>query len=374
MLYSLKRLTASDLTFFEDKFRESNVGNQKAINLNRKVFIDLLYPSARAIAAGRALQFPCELRIFGPNAIDTANVVMRKIIAAGGSQKNWRLNGETVHAPSDLPDRDRYRALQVGDLVALGFGGGEVPTEAVLVLVSKTAPMDSTVFAALDRLIGSSRMIALEESELSTIVSSSAATHPIRELLDPEMDEALAEAALGSAIAVEKLRARGLRRTTHKALAEAKANAERIGRDGEALVNGHFKGLLQSGVLREFRWEAESNATHPFDFTIDRASSGLTAVEVKSTEGPHERTMMFSHAEIHFAANAPNLEVWRVSRMAEGQAEVRVSTNMRGLATKLLEASNLMPGATPTGWTITIDALAPWSEVFAINFEDDPDE
>ena len=42
---ALKRLTASDLTFFEWHFKNRNVGNQKAINLNADVFSDQLYPA-----------------------------------------------------------------------------------------------------------------------------------------------------------------------------------------------------------------------------------------------------------------------------------------------------------------------------------------
>ena len=40
---ALKRLTASDLTFFEWHFRNHNAGNQKAINLNADVFVEELF-------------------------------------------------------------------------------------------------------------------------------------------------------------------------------------------------------------------------------------------------------------------------------------------------------------------------------------------
>jgi hypothetical protein len=374
MLYSVKRLTPSDLTFFEDKFRQSNVGNQKAINLNRKVFIDLLYPNASALAAGLALQFPCELKIFGPNAINTPNSVMRKIIAAGGTQKNWRLNGETVHAPSDQPFPDRYQSLESGDLVVFGFTGSEVPKEAVMVLVSGTASLDRNVYSTLNTLLGASSMMALSETELMTVVDMSQADHPIRELLDPELDEALIDASLGTSSAAEKLRSRGIRRTTHKALAEARAKAERVGRDGEALVNGRLKGLLNSGEIAGFVWEAETNATHPFDFTIEWSAGNLSSVEVKSTEGNHERNLIFSQAEIEYAASTPTLEIWRLSNMRDGRAEARISTNLQQIAQRLTEAKNLIAGVVPTGWTLPVASLAPWGDPFIISSEDDPDE
>lgn len=42
---ALKRLTASDLTFFESLFRTLDVGNQKSINLNADVFVERFYPT-----------------------------------------------------------------------------------------------------------------------------------------------------------------------------------------------------------------------------------------------------------------------------------------------------------------------------------------
>ena len=44
---ALKRLTASDLTFFEWHYRSRNAGNQKAINLNTDVFISAAILAAR---------------------------------------------------------------------------------------------------------------------------------------------------------------------------------------------------------------------------------------------------------------------------------------------------------------------------------------
>jgi hypothetical protein len=371
--YSVKRLTPSDLTFFDVQFRRVNSGNQKAINLNRNVFVDVLYPTAAVLAGGQPLHFPCELRIFGPDAQQKPNVVMRKIIAAGGSQKNWRLNGETVHSPSDEA-ADRYANLQRDDLAVFGFNEGGVPSEAVIVLLSQGSVQDATIFRLLNGLVGPGNMAALSDRQLLAAVEASDAGHPIRELLDPELDEALTDAALGSSTAVETLRSRGIRRTSHKALADARATAERVGRDGEALVNAYLKGLLARGDLAAFTWEAEINATHPFDFTVDRNSGIPCSVEVKSTEGEHERNLIFSHAEIEHAATAANLEIWRISKMEGGKANVRISNSLSGVSKRLLGARSLIAGVVPTGWTIPTDTLAPWGDPFVIASEDDPDE
>ena len=44
--FAAKKLTRSDLTLFEEQFRKQNAGNQKSINLNRRVFVDLMLRTA----------------------------------------------------------------------------------------------------------------------------------------------------------------------------------------------------------------------------------------------------------------------------------------------------------------------------------------
>ena len=94
---ALKRLTASDLTFFEWHFRNHNAGNQKAINLNADVFIDQLYPALDAIVRDRHNKLGIDLWIAGPGAADPVNL-QRKIIK-GAAYKNWRLDGGVCLQP-----------------------------------------------------------------------------------------------------------------------------------------------------------------------------------------------------------------------------------------------------------------------------------
>jgi hypothetical protein len=60
MRFAVKKLTRSDLTFSEYQFRRQNAGNQKSINLNRNVFVDLIFPTAGPVAGVVARQFPGE--------------------------------------------------------------------------------------------------------------------------------------------------------------------------------------------------------------------------------------------------------------------------------------------------------------------------
>src|SRR5438874_2342968 len=93
---ALKRLTASDLTFFEWQFRHLGVGGQKSINLNADVFVDRLFPAVSE-ATRPTGRIPIDLWIFGPGARSSINL-QRKIIK-GGTYKNWRLDGEFVVNP-----------------------------------------------------------------------------------------------------------------------------------------------------------------------------------------------------------------------------------------------------------------------------------
>ena len=63
---AVKRLSASDLTFFEWHFRHGNAGNQKAINLNANVFKDDLYPVVDVVAQNSNDRLGVDLWIAGP--------------------------------------------------------------------------------------------------------------------------------------------------------------------------------------------------------------------------------------------------------------------------------------------------------------------
>jgi hypothetical protein len=117
--FALKRLTASDLTFFEWHFRNHNAGNQKAINLNADVFIDKLYPSLPTLVLAKSGRIAIDLYLYGPGLEQELNL-QRKIVKIG-SYKNWRLDGEFIYDPNSRPDR--FHSLQPNDLVLFEFIG-----------------------------------------------------------------------------------------------------------------------------------------------------------------------------------------------------------------------------------------------------------
>ena len=129
---AIKRLTASDLTFFEWHFRNHPAGHQKAINLNANVFVDQLYPALPEVAEERGGRISVDLFIYGPGLRELHNL-QRKIVKFG-TYKNWRLNGEFIVNPLDSPER--YNVLRPGDYALFEFSGSVVPDATKVVLLA----------------------------------------------------------------------------------------------------------------------------------------------------------------------------------------------------------------------------------------------
>lgn len=373
--FAVKRLTRSDLTFFEHQFRRQNAGNQKSINLNADVFIDDIFPYARTIAAGQPFQFPVRLQIFGPGLRRTSDNKTRKVIAAGGNQKNWRLNGEFVPDPDDDPMR--YHRLAAGDLAVFAFEESRVqpvPESIALVLVSQAEADDARVLANLQAVLGAGRMALLPPDVLGQVSAASPADHPIRELLDIEMDVALEEAALGSPEAIRKLRTQpSARRMSAAALAKARGSAEANGRDGEVLVNIYLQHAKAEARIRDFIWVSEENAISPWDFEVINLDGTAVRVEVKSTGGGFDRPIHISQNEVLAAAEAgaPRTDIYRVFAIGNDGGWLQVSKGIAPLCQTIVDAiAALSGGITPEGYSIDVTRLSTWSQSERLTFDD----
>lgn len=374
--FAVKKLTRSDLTFFEHQFRRQNAGNQKSINLNADVFIDNIFPYARTIAAGQPHQFPVRLQIFGPGLRRTPDNKTRKVIAAGGNQKNWRLNGEFVPDPDDDPTR--YHGLAAGDLAVFAFEEGRhqpVPESIALVLVSQAEQADAQVLADLQAFLGAGRMALVPADVLGRVSTASPTDHPIRELLDIEMDVALEEAALGSTDAIRKLRTRpSARRMSAAALAKARAGAEASGRDGEVLVNIHLQKAQAEGRIRSFTWVSEENAISPWDFEVVELDGTTVRVEVKSTSGGFDRPFHISQNEVLAAAEAgaPRTDIYRVFAIGNDGGWMRKSPEVAAICRAISSAvSSLRAGIEPDSYSVDASRISEWSDPERIGYEEE---
>ena len=349
---ALKRLTASDLTFFEWHFRNRNAGNQKAINLNADVFTKQLYPALDIIVKERQNKLGIDLWVAGPAAAEPVNL-QRKIIK-GTAYKNWRLDGEFVHNPEDTPER--FNVLRPDDIALLGFEGQLAPDTVTLLLVSNDAPQDQILFGGLDNILGGHRMMALESTTLGELCERLGVpqSHPVWLVIS---DEDLAEAAIGQAPAVDRLLKRP--RSASLSLDElrmARRVAEDIGRLGEELVDFHLSELVAEGQMTNYEWVSEVNAIAPYDFGVERTGS-WERLEIKTTTGDFSREFYLSLNELREMAHGVEAYyIGRVYQASQEGAKLRYSQPLRAYGQSILGAFSSLPqGVTPNGVTIRPD-------------------
>ena len=349
---ALKRLTASDLTFFQWHFKHRNAGNQKAINLNAEVFRDQLYPSVEIVARDRQNKLGIDLWVAGPGAAKLVNL-QRKIIK-GTTYKNWRLDGEFIYNPEDQPNR--FNVLVPGDIVLFGFEGELVPDTVTLVLVARTEEEDKSLFAKLDSLLDTRRMISLDADSLRELCERPpvSSRHPVWLLVT---DEDFVDAGAGLAPAVERLLRRPrLARMSLENLRKARKVAEEIGRFGEELVNFYLKNCLSEGKITSYEWVSDFNAIAPHDFRIRRDES-WEKLDVKATAGKFSREYHLSHSELKDMVYGGEIyHIGRVYKATSDGAKMRISNDLRGFGQTILEAFSSLPsGVTPDSVSVSPD-------------------
>lgn len=368
MRFAVKRLTPSDLGFFEAHFDKANVSGQKSLNLNRRVFIDELYPNLpdRLAALGGAIRL--SLQVNGPGTSFPALELSRKITKRGS--KNYRLNGEFLSNPKDAVDR--FAGLAPGDLALLAFEGSGEPTGVRFYAVSAANPDDAALYAALSPPDGPS-MVSLDAEDLAARIAVAPPNHPVHDLfLEADLAQDLEQAAQGDAQAARRLLARpGNRKVSAAQLAAARRRAEDIGSDGEQLIAGHFeRGTTE---LTAWVWRSAENAICPFDFEIE-TPAGSVRVEVKATSGAHGTAFHISMAEITAAAEAVRYDLYRLSGVGAEGGALRISENIGDFARQLLNTlANLPAGVRPDGFTIGPEIFK-WSLPVNLRWPDDEDE
>ena len=349
---ALKRLTNSDLTFFAWHHKNRSVGNQKAINLNRNVLIDKLYPVLETIASERQDKLTVDLWIAGPAAAEPFNL-QRKIVKGEG-YKNWRLDGEFVHNPEDSPER--FNILEEGDLALLGFGGELWPHSVTLLLVAKEAEEDRILFEGLDDIRGTSRMMVLEGDALGDMCKLRGVSpeHPVWLVVS---DEDILEAAVGQAPSVSRLRKRpGYAKLSAEDLQTARHEAEKIGRLGEALVDSHLRERAEAGKITAYEWTSNINAISPYDFRVEKAGA-WEKLEIKTTAKDFGREFYISINELRDMANgAEEYSIGRVYQASEDGAKLRYARQLRDFGKSILDAfSDLPEGVMANSVTIRPD-------------------
>lgn len=368
---ALKRLTASDLTFFEWHFKNENAGNQKAINLNRNVFVDLLYPALPDVAAEKEGRLPIDLTIFGPDGKVGLNL-QRKIVKLG-AYKNWRLNGEFVHNPETDPTR--FNELRPNDLALFEFAGVVVPMSARVILLSEGGPKDGGLHEALSEMLGAGTMGALTQRQLADVIDAvnPDLQHPVRLLV---VDAILEEAAQGGVDSLDKLWSGVARlKLTTEALQKARQNAEDIGKIGEEIVNACLEQSHKDGRVEQFEWVSADNAVAPFDFLV-RESGTNVLIDVKATSGEFSRRLHVSMNELRQIANGvERYDLWRVYEINGAEAKVRIAKDIRSFGRSILSSLQALPeGITPDGFSVDPEKLPFEAELTILGQNEEPIE
>lgn len=359
---SLKRLSASDLTFFDSHYRKSPGAKQKAINLDADVFVNVMFPGLPRRLSMVKDRVVVSMSIYGP-AGAAGHHITRKILK---QQKNWRLNGELVVDPPEEPGR--YEILEKGDYAVMSFSPEPAPDTVKMYLVSRTS--DSELFNAIESKFGSKfnarrGMHALSKDMFGSLLQkiSLYEGHPIFDLID---DDLLEDAAQGGFDGIEKLnRHRRTRGVTREELLLAQQNAGEVGRLGEEIVRMAFdSGQLPVDVVLGSKnsnyvdeaymvWEADLNAIAPFDFRVMASEVTISVFDVKSTRGGFGNALHLSLAEIkELAYSSVPYDIYRVYEMGEESAKLRICRNPRDFALSILSWVENSPEL------VTVDSLS----------------
>jgi hypothetical protein len=337
----LKRLTASDLTLFDYQFRHHPAGKQKAINLDRRILVDEVYPALRSPVSPQ--RFPVDLYLYGPGLKEEYNL-QRKILK---QQKNWRLDGELVPNPDSDPVR--FDNLHPGDLSVLEFNEGLYPDTLRIAFVSQHDSDDVRLHSSLNAVLGTSNTIVLSTTALEDVVTHSGASqlHPIQSFL---LDADFEDIALGGSQARERLISRpSRRRMSRDDVHRMREATDRIGLSGEQFVNDYLLQLKDEGVINDFEWISSENAISPYDFRVSHDGNHWVLIDVKSTAGSFERMVHISFSELRqMSIGAERYDIFRVYDIEEDTAQLRIAEDVRDFATSILNTLGGLPAGVST--------------------------
>ncbi|MBH8551287.1 DUF3883 domain-containing protein [Nostocaceae cyanobacterium CENA357] len=337
---AVKRLTASDLTFFEWHFKNRPAGKQKAINLNADIFIKRLYPTLLDyVQTQTGSKIPLDLSIYGPGLEGEYNL-QRKIVR-GNTYKNWRLNGEFVTNPDESPER--FNILEPGDFIIFDFNGISVPVSAKAIFVAGKHLTDASLHVAIDSFLGNSKMESLTPIDIRKIINENfvISEHPINELV---LDDALEDFVQGGNQGLQKLLLRPPNRKLSPIdLKKAKETAQANGRRCEEFVNEYLATQKTLGNILDYIWQSNENPVSVYDFSLDLPDGSRVLIDVKSTGRDFTQLFHVSLGELRCMANAERYDIYRVFSMDHDAAKLRIAKNVKDFALEILEVFKKLP-------------------------------
>ncbi len=202
-------------------------------------------------------------------------------------------------------------------------------------------------------------MVSVTADSVANAIATSGASpdHPINELiLDPSLDAALEDAALGGQKGtIALLRRRAGRSVSAADLARARQNADIVGQAGEGLINALLTQKVADGELTEADWSSARNAVCPYDFYIKTGTGSSIKLDVKSTKGPFTNDVHISLAEMIEAAESPErYDIYRVYDLLEEGGRLRVAEDIRAFARAVLASLILPAGVRCDGFSVSV--------------------
>jgi len=351
---ALKRLTASDLTFFKWHMDNHPAGKQKAINLNANIFIKSLYPSLPSIIEDKHGTVSIDIWVYGPGMHGGYN--LQRKIQKKGSYKNYRLNGEFIADPSEHPER--FHSLQPDDFVIFDFVGELEPTSARLIFIARSVENDAAFHSVLTTFIDKKSMVSLKSAKLERLIAQVELDedHPANLLL---MDTKLEDAALGGIEGIKSLRSGPFNgKVERQNLEQARKNAQKIGREGEEYVCQYLENLKKSEQIEDYTWESDENAIAPYDFQIKKSDDSVIFVDVKSTKGNFNNRMHISFNELLKMREVGQYNIYRIFNMDENKSDLRISENLSTFASEIIQILEQLPaGIQADGISLSPDRL-----------------
>jgi hypothetical protein len=360
---ALKKLKASDLSFFQAYLNRFPQTKQKGFNLDQRVIERVHFPALTSqIDAAPDRRAAVALTLYGPGGA-APYLLMRKVLRA---QKNWRLNGEAIHNPRDDPAR--FDSVEPEDIAS----GSGMPNAIKVVLLSATHAADASTHAAFSAAFPGQSMSVITEEEIERVIGMAKppANHPIHDWLDQELLEDIGH---GDPLATERLlRKRQGRGLTAAELSKAKANAERVGRDGEALLAHYFETSL-GAELASFDWVADVNAVSPFDFKLTLKSGSTRHADAKSTGGVFGNPLYLSMSEVrHALTSGTPYDIYRLYKVNESGASLRIAANIASKLESIAAClSDLPSGVKVDSLSFNPDYFDFGAEEIAIQYTDD---
>lgn len=373
--FAIRRIQLSETTFFQPLLEQvqrnaraagmKKGSAQKAINLDRRVFVDSFYPALPD------REFDVNLTVSGPDdnrVLATVRPISKPRAREESDSKNWRLHGSTIRNP--LADPYRYDGIQPGDFLLMEFvdDADGNPGAVTMQILTRSFARANGLETDLDALFpGRWNMEAVSEGQMAALCARTRGlpVNPLA-LFDIEEEQLLEEALSGQEEAVQRV-LRRRRNISREELLRTQQTRDLTGQLGERLTALHLQAEQDGGRVGAFVHMAEINAVAPYDFDIDLTAGGPRYVDTKATSGRHELEFHMSGAELAFAAASDRpYEIYRVSQARNSEGELRVSSDMRELAQALVAVLGGLPEGVRSDSVSINPALLTWSEPVAL--------